>query len=176
MFEVKPLQKATTLRGSSAFCGHGDGSRDISAQTGAQLCCSNRDNSRASPSPQKVEEVIVAKSEEIGAGGMALQNAGRLSVAQPVRLSFALSPCRVIQQWVEEQIKLAKTPPVQGLESGRRLSAGHEGQGADSSPSAVFFSGRSSGNRITSRMEDEPVSSMVRRSIPMPSPAVGGMP
>ena len=82
------------------------------------------------------DEVFVTKSEEIGAGGMALQNAGRLSVAQPVQLSFSLSAglelkldavvwwkrdhrvgirfdprdgkCRlIIQQWVEEQLKLA---------------------------------------------------------------------
>ena len=87
------------------------------------------------------EECFVTQSEEIGAGGMALQQAGRLSVAQPVHLSFSLSPgvdlkldavvwwkrdqrvgirfdprdgqSRVlIQQWVEEQIKLAQTPPV----------------------------------------------------------------
>jgi hypothetical protein len=86
------------------------------------------------------DEVLVARSQEIGAGGMALVNAGRLSVAQPVMLSFSLSAgrelklhavvwwkrdhrvgirfdprdgnCRIIQQWVEEQIKLANTPPV----------------------------------------------------------------
>jgi PilZ domain-containing protein len=38
------------------------------------------------------DEVLVARSQEIGAGGMALENAGRLSVAQPVQLSFTLSP------------------------------------------------------------------------------------
>ena len=37
-------------------------------------------------------------------------------------------------------------------------------------------SGRSSGNRTTSRMAREPVRIMVSRSIPMPSPPVGGMP
>jgi len=37
-------------------------------------------------------------------------------------------------------------------------------------------SGRSSGKRMTSRIEGESVSTMVRRSMPMPSPAVGGMP
>ena len=37
-------------------------------------------------------------------------------------------------------------------------------------------SGRSSGNRITSRIEREPVRIIVSRSIPMPSPPVGGMP
>ena len=87
------------------------------------------------------DEVFVTRSQEIGAGGMALQNAGRLSVAQPVRLSFTLSPelelkldavvwwkrdqrvgirfdprdgksRLIIQEWVEEQIKLAQTPPV----------------------------------------------------------------
>ena len=87
------------------------------------------------------DEVLVTKSEEIGAGGMALRNAGQLSVGQPVRLSFTLSPSltlsvdavvwwkrdprvgirfdprdgksrSIIQQWVEEQIKLAKSPPV----------------------------------------------------------------
>jgi len=86
------------------------------------------------------DEVLVARSQEIGAGGMALENAGRLSVAQPVQLFFTLSPelalkldavvwwkrdhrvgirfdprdpkCRIIQQWVEEQIKLAKATQV----------------------------------------------------------------
>jgi len=87
------------------------------------------------------EEVFVARSQEIGAGGMALENAGGLSVSQPVRLSFTLSSGlaltldavvwwkrdrrvgirfdprdgksrAVVQQWVEEQIKLAQTPPV----------------------------------------------------------------
>ena len=86
-------------------------------------------------------EVFVCRSQEIGAGGMALEDVGRLGVAQPVRVSFTL-PSRpevsldavvwwkrdrrvgirfdprdgksrgVIQQWVEEQIKLAQTPPV----------------------------------------------------------------
>jgi len=85
------------------------------------------------------EECFVTQSEEIGAGGMALQQAGCLSVGQPVQLSFILSPelglkldavvwwkrdqrvgirfdprdgktRLVIQQWVEEQIRLAKSP------------------------------------------------------------------
>lgn len=38
------------------------------------------------------------------------------------------------------------------------------------------FSGRSRGNRMTSRMERESVSNMVSRSMPIPSPPVGGMP
>jgi len=38
------------------------------------------------------------------------------------------------------------------------------------------FSGRSRGNRITSRMEWELVKSITRRSMPTPSPPVGGMP
>jgi hypothetical protein len=86
------------------------------------------------------DEVLVAGSQEIGAGGMALENAGRLSVAQPVQVVFTLPSGRelkleavvwwkrdhrvgirfdlrdgnrrFVQQWVEEQIKLAKTPPV----------------------------------------------------------------
>ena len=37
-------------------------------------------------------------------------------------------------------------------------------------------SGRNSGNRITSRMEAWSVSSMTSLSMPMPSPAAGGMP
>src|ERR1019366_9947042 len=36
--------------------------------------------------------------------------------------------------------------------------------------------GRIKGNRITSRIDGEFVKSMARRSIPMPSPAVGGIP
>ena len=37
-------------------------------------------------------------------------------------------------------------------------------------------SGRRCGKRSTSRMADTPVSSITRRSMPMPSPAVGGSP
>jgi PilZ domain len=86
------------------------------------------------------DEVFVARSQEIGAGGMSLVNADSLSVAQPVKLYFTLPSgrelkldavvwwkrnqrvgirfdlrdpqCRLIQQWVEEQIKLARTPTV----------------------------------------------------------------
>jgi hypothetical protein len=49
---------------------------------------------------------------------------------------------------------------------------------ADSSEpsSARGFWGRISGKRMTSRMVREPVRIMVRRSMPMPSPAVGGRP
>jgi len=114
-------------------------------QTGARLLLFQpRQFPRVSLSAEvKVQcggETLIARSQEIGAGGMALLNAGRLSVAQPVQLSFTLSSgleltldavvwwkrdprvgvrfdprdpkCRLIQQWVEDQIKLAKTPPV----------------------------------------------------------------
>jgi len=40
----------------------------------------------------------------------------------------------------------------------------------------AFHSGRMCGNSKTSRIEAELVSSITRRSIPMPSPAVGGIP
>src|SRR5262249_60023588 len=43
-------------------------------------------------------------------------------------------------------------------------------------PSPGSDSGRSSGNRITSRMVVTPASSITRRSTPMPSPAHGGGP
>jgi len=39
-----------------------------------------------------------------------------------------------------------------------------------------YFFGRSSGNRITSRIDSAPVSNMVSRSIPRPKPPAGGMP
>ena len=42
--------------------------------------------------------------------------------------------------------------------------------------SVAGFSGRSNGKRITSRMVCESVSSMQRRSMPMPTPPAGGMP
>jgi hypothetical protein len=38
------------------------------------------------------------------------------------------------------------------------------------------FFGRSNGNKITSRMDSAPVSSIVSRSIPRPKPPAGGMP
>jgi hypothetical protein len=41
---------------------------------------------------------------------------------------------------------------------------------------AEVFSGRSRGKRITSRIECELVRSMARRSTPIPSPPVGGIP
>src|SRR6267378_917192 len=52
-------------------------------------------------------------------------------------------------------------------------SADFEAPSVESSPEV---SGRSSGNKITSRIECESVNSMVSRSMPMPSPAVGGIP
>lgn len=86
------------------------------------------------------DEVLVVRSQEIGAGGMALENAGRLSVAQPVKVAFTLPAGRelqldavvwwkrdhrvgirfdlrdknrrIIQLWVEEQIKPAQSPSV----------------------------------------------------------------
>jgi len=42
--------------------------------------------------------------------------------------------------------------------------------------SSPLPSGRNCGNKITSRIECESVSNMVNRSMPIPSPAVGGMP
>src|ERR1051326_1635747 len=44
------------------------------------------------------------------------------------------------------------------------------------SPSSASCCLRKSGNRITSRIERESVNSMVSRSMPMPSPPVGGRP
>ena len=41
---------------------------------------------------------------------------------------------------------------------------------------ALQLSGFSCGNRITSRIDGESVSSITSRSMPMPSPAVGGRP
>ncbi len=72
-------------------------------------------------------------------------------------------------------------------EAGRRLAAlGGSAPGlklplvqvVDSSDfsSTGFLAGRRSGKRMTSRMERLPVRSMVRRSMPMPSPPVGGRP
>src|SRR5436309_2774158 len=43
-------------------------------------------------------------------------------------------------------------------------------------PDPYFFSGRISGKRITSRIEGELVNNITRRSMPSPSPAVGGIP
>jgi PilZ domain len=85
-------------------------------------------------------DTLVTKSLEIGAGGMALDYAGCLSVAQPVKVSFALHPDQeltldavvwwkrdqrvgirfdlcdrnrcVIQDWVEKQIKLGEVLPL----------------------------------------------------------------
>jgi hypothetical protein len=44
------------------------------------------------------------------------------------------------------------------------------------SAGSALFSGRSSGNRITSRMVCESVSNMPRRSTPTPTPPAGGIP
>ena len=80
------------------------------------------------------ESIFTATGVEIGAGGMALESANRLGVAQPIQVSFSLRPGRPltlqavvwwkrgnlvgvrfdpadtnrqhVQQWVEEQKKL----------------------------------------------------------------------
>ncbi len=44
------------------------------------------------------------------------------------------------------------------------------------SAASALAGGRISGNRITSRIDFDPVRIMVSRSMPMPSPAVGGKP
>src|SRR5690554_1540891 len=41
---------------------------------------------------------------------------------------------------------------------------------------SALCSGRIAGNRMTSRIDGESVNSMARRSMPIPSPAVGGKP
>jgi len=55
-------------------------------------------------------------------------------------------------------------------------SGNHEACPYEVEPYALGFSGRINGNRMTSRMERELVSSIARRSMPMPSPPVGGKP
>ncbi len=62
------------------------------------------------------------------------------------------------------------------LAFGRPGSSLHPKPGGACDYSAAFPSGRSSGNRITSRIDFDPVRIIVSRSIPMPSPAVGGSP
>ena len=68
----------------------------------------------------------------------------------------------------------------EGLEGPRplRLRARLQalGQGEQPLRTEHQVSGRMCGNRITSRMLGESVSSITRRSMPMPQPAVGGMP
>jgi len=54
---------------------------------------------------------------------------------------------------------------------GEEVTAGE--QGFRQRPAAF---GRMSGKRMTSRIDREPVKSIARRSMPPPSPAVGGMP
>ncbi len=74
--------------------------------------------------------------------------------------------------------------PGRGDEGGKRQEAflafdspqepqGHEGF---KETQGTYLSGLSNGNRMTSRMEGESVRSITRRSMPMPSPAVGGRP
>lgn len=97
------------------------------------------------------DEVLVARSQQIGVGGMALENASRLSVAQPVKVFFSLTPDRelkldavvwwkrnhrvgirfdlrdgnrsIIQQWVEQQVNLAGTPARPSPRSARARRA-----------------------------------------------------
>ncbi len=58
----------------------------------------------------------------------------------------------------------------------RLLAFGAQITAGDEKLERLHCTGRSSGNRMTSRMEREFVRIMVRRSIPMPSPPVGGRP
>ena len=58
-----------------------------------------------------------------------------------------------------------------------QLEVGHSLSSSRMRPiSSIGPSGRSSGKRITSRMDRELVRIMVNRSMPMPSPPAGGMP
>ncbi len=61
-------------------------------------------------------------------------------------------------------------PDLRVAARGEEVAAGEEGF----RQRAAF--GRMSGKRMTSRIEREPVKSIARRSMPTPSPAVGGMP
>src|SRR5499427_7034912 len=63
-----------------------------------------------------------------------------------------------------------------GCRSASRSSPPSSPSSATPAWPGVRRSRRRWGKRITSRMEAESVKSMVRRSMPMPSPAVGGMP
>ena len=65
-------------------------------------------------------------------------------------------------------------PPLTGLGAGYEFSSAPSA--SFSSVSSAFLSGRMCGKRITSRIECLPVSSMTRRSMPMPIPAAGGIP
>ncbi len=59
---------------------------------------------------------------------------------------------------------------------GIEVKARHFSSAVCSVGSSCCVCGLSSGNKITSRIERESVSSMVSRSMPMPSPPVGGRP
>ena len=61
-------------------------------------------------------------------------------------------------------------PDLRVAPRGEEVAAGEEGF----RQRAAF--GRMSGKRMTSRIEREPVKSMASRSMPTPSPAVGGIP
>jgi non-specific serine/threonine protein kinase len=101
---------------------------------------------------------------------LALQSEVAATVAQQIKAT--LTP--------QEQTRLAATLPhelpavVAALRRHRKASTWEGTSCAEGYPRG--FSGRRSGNKITSRMERELVNSMVRRSIPIPSPPVGGRP
>src|SRR5215207_7688500 len=66
-------------------------------------------------------------------------------------------------------------PAVPGVE--RRAVCGDRGEaGSPGGSGHVKTSGRSVGNRTTSRMLSTPASSIATRSMPIPRPPVGGMP
>ena len=66
--------------------------------------------------------------------------------------------------------------PEEELERQAALHAGDSGEVGSASPSSGGASGRSRGNRMTSRIDGWLAKSMTSRSMPIPSPAAGGMP
>ncbi len=77
---------------------------------------------------------------------------------------------------IMDSFRLVQCRPGSRPKNRREPGAHGYGFSAVSSASPVPFSGRSCGNRITSRIVGEFVSSIASRSTPMPTPPAGGIP
>src|SRR5690606_7115030 len=79
-------------------------------------------------------------------------------------------PIFLVESTCTQSVACERSPPPPSAASHRHKKPPEGGFLHDQ------FCGRMCGNRITSRIDGELVSSITRRSMPMPSPAVGGMP